>query len=90
MVKVGRYEYKKSTRAGKKLMTTVQGKTIHFGNSNCEHFKDKTGIWKSKDHGDPNRRKNYLATSKGIRDKEGKLTWKDPTSANYHAVRILW
>ena len=90
MVKVGRYNYEKSTAKNKKLMTTVKGKVIHFGAANMEQYKDKTGIWKSKDHLDKDRRKNYLSRSKGITDKSGNLTWKDPTSANYHAVRILW
>lgn len=90
MVKIGRYNYQKSTRQDKKLSVKVDNKTIHFGNSHCEHYKDRTGIWSSKDHGDKDRRKNYLARAKGIRDKEGNLTWKDPHSANYHAIRILW
>ena len=90
MVKVGRYEYKKSSRPDKKLMTVVDGKTIHFGSRKMEHFKDKTGIWKSKDHGDPDRRKSFLARAKGIKKKDGSLAWKDPSSPNYHAVRILW
>ena len=31
MVKVGKYDYQKSTKPDKKLMVTVKGKTIHFG-----------------------------------------------------------
>ena len=89
-VKVGKYYYKKSTREGKKLMTKVNGKTIHFGKSDMQHYKDKTGIWSSKDHGDSKRRKNYLSRAKGIQKKDGSYAWKDPESANYHAVRILW
>ena len=90
MVRVGRYDYKKSTRPEKKLMTVVDGKTIHFGSRKMGHFKDKTGIWKSKDHGDPERRKSFLARAKGIKKKDGSLAWKDPKSPAYHAVRALW
>jgi len=90
MVKVGKYTYEKSTRKNKKLMTRVDGKLIHFGNPKYQHFKDKTGIWKSKDHGDPKRRKNYLSRAKGIKLKDGSLAWKNPKSPNYHAVKILW
>ena len=90
MVKIGKYDYEKSDRKGKKLMTIVDNKKIHFGDSNMEQFKDKTGIWSSKDHGDAKRRKNYLSRAKGIKKKDGSLSWKDPSSANYHAVRILW
>lgn len=90
MPKVGRYNYEKSTSKGKKLMVTVDGKTIHFGDSSMQQFKDKTGIWKSKDHGDDTRRKSYLARAKGIKLKDGSLAWKNPMSPNYHAIRVLW
>lgn len=90
MVKVGRYDYKKSTRPDKKLMVVVDGKTIHFGARSMEHFRDKSGIWSSKNHGDPERRKSFLARSKGIKKKDGSLAWKDPKSPAYHAVRVLW
>jgi hypothetical protein len=90
MVKIGKYNYEKSTRKSKKLMVKVGGKTIHFGARDMEHFTDKTKIWKTKDHNDQTRRKSYLARAKGIKLKSGALAWKDPNSANYHAVRILW
>ena len=90
MVKIGKYEYTKSTRPDKKLMVKVNNKTIHFGSSKMEHFKDKTGIWKSKDHNDAKRRKSYLSRSGGIKKKDGSLTKNDPTSPNYHSRKILW
>lgn len=89
-MKIGKYNYEKSTRKDKKLMTIVDGKKVHFGNPNYQHFKDKTGIWKKLDHKDPERRKNYLNRASGIRNKEGQLTKDIPSSANYHAIRILW
>ena len=91
MVKIGKYEYQKSTRKGKKLMTVVDnGTTVHFGDSSMQHFKDKTGIWKHLDHGDKERRKNYLARAKGIKNKKGELTYLNPLSPNWHSYRILW
>ena len=93
MKKIGKYTYEKSTRKDKKLMTTVDGKKVHFGNPNPpanQHFKDKTGIWSKLDHNAPKRRKNYLTRTAGIKDKSGKLTKDDPKSPNYHARRILW
>ena len=89
MVKIGKYNYEKSTNPKKKLMVVVNGKKIHFGSRDMEHFKDRTGIWKSKDHNDTKRRKNYLTRSAGIKNKNG-LTKDDPDSANYHSRRILW
>jgi hypothetical protein len=90
MVKIGKYNYEKSTRKDKKLMTKVNNKLIHFGNPEYQHFKDKTGIWSKLDHGNKERRKNYLTRSAGIKDKNGKLTKDDPESPNYHARKILW
>ena len=90
MVKIGKFNYEKSTRKDKKLMVIVDGKKIHFGARNMEHYKDKTGLWKELDHLDKKRRKNYLARSGGIRNKEGKLTKDIETSPNYHSIRILW
>ena len=62
MVKIGSYNYEKSKRKNKKLFTIVNGKEVHFGDIRYQHFKDKTGIWKSLDHTDPKRRKNYFPT----------------------------
>jgi hypothetical protein len=56
-----------------------------------EHFKDKTGLLpKSLNHGDKERRKNYLTRTAKIKDGKGKLTKDNPSSANYHARRVLW
>ena len=91
MKKVGKYTYSKSSRKDKKLMTVVNGnKVVHFGNPKYEHFRDRTGIWKDLDHGDPDRKERYLKRSKAIKNKKGELTWKDPESPNYHSIRILW
>ena len=89
MVKINGFNYEKSTRKNKKLMVRVNNKLIHFGNPLYQHFQDKTGIWKNLDHNDPKRRKNYLKRSKGIKLKNGDLAWLEPSSPNYHAVRIL-
>ncbi len=90
MVKIGRYNYEKSTRKGKKLMVRVEGRMVHFGFTGMKHFKDKTGIWRDLDHNDPKRRKSYLARSGGIKNKKGQLTKNIPSSPNYHARRVLW
>tara|TARA_R110002020_G_scaffold53157_2_gene149052 strand:- start:665 stop:937 length:273 start_codon:yes stop_codon:yes gene_type:complete len=90
MPKIGKYEYSKSTNPKKKLMVKVNNRTIHFGARSMGHFKDRTGIWKSKDHGDANRRKSFLSRMKGVKKKDGSFAYKDPSSPAYHAVRILW
>jgi len=88
------YKPFKSTRNNKKYSVYVikdnKRKLIHFGDTRYQQFKDKIGIYKQLDHGDPVRRKSYLARSKGIKNKQGELTWKDRTSPNYYSVRYLW
>ena len=79
------YKPMKSTRPGKKGMVYVMKngakRLIHFGDSSMSDFKK---------HKDPQRRKNYLARSGGIKNKAGKLTKNDKTSANYWSRRVNW
>lgn len=82
-----------SSRKGKKYMViTPKGKWVHFGAKSMEQFKDSTGmgLYSHLDHGDPERRRRYLARAKGIKDKQGRLTWNDKESANYYSVKYLW
>jgi len=76
---------RRSWLRGKKMVVLAkvgsQVKLIHFGDSNMQDFRQ---------HRDPERRKNYLRRSAGIRDKHGRLTKDNPLSANYWARRILW
>ena len=63
---------------------------IHFGDSNMQQFHDKLGHYESLNHNNKERRRRYLARAKGIKDKEGNLTWKNKNSANYYSVKYLW
>ena len=56
-------------------------KKIGFGDKNYKDFTQ---------HKDPERRRRYLARAKGIKDKEGNLTYKNKNSANYFSVKYLW
>ena len=56
-------------------------KQISFGDKRYEDFTQ---------HKDQKRRSSYLARAKGIKNKEGKLTWKDKNTPNYWAVHFLW
>jgi hypothetical protein len=88
------YKPFKSKAKGKKysvyVMKDGKKKLIHFGDSNMEQYRDKIGLYKSKNHNDPVRRKSYLARAKGIKDKQGRLTYKDKNTANYWSVNYLW
>lgn len=91
MVMIGNYDYYLSDSKNHKLKVNVDGKWIHFGHKDYEHYFDKTGLLDKKlNHKDIIRRESYLKRAKGIKDKNNKLTWNDPKSANFHAVRILW
>ena len=74
----------KSDREGKKKMVLAKDwdriKLIHFGDANMSDFTK---------HKNDDRRKNYLARSAGIKDKDGKLTKNDKMSANFWARKIL-
>jgi len=86
-------KFEKSTRKNKKYsVTTPSGKKIHFGDVRYSQYKDSTGLglYTHLNHGDKERRKKYLLRAKGIKNKDGKLTWKDPESSNYYSVRFLW
>ena len=84
-------EFRKSKASGKKYAVTYNGKTVNFGDSSMQHYKDWTGMgmYTHLNHGDTKRRKSYLARAKGIKNKNG-LAWKDKSSANYYSVRYLW
>lgn len=68
----------------KKVVLAKKGdevKLVKFGLRGMQDFTQ---------HKDPERRKNYLARSGGIKDKSGKLTKDDPFSANHWARKVLW
>ena len=79
------YKPFKSTAKNKKFSVYVmkdgKRKLIHYGDSRYQDFTQ---------HKDQARRKSYLARAKGIRNKQGNLTWKDKNTANYWSIKTLW
>ncbi len=79
------YKPVKSNKKGKKgkvfVMKNGAKRLIHFGDSNMTDFTQGAT---------QQQRKSYLARAKGIKDKQGNLTYKDKNSANYYSVRFLW
>jgi hypothetical protein len=68
----------------KKMVLAKKGddvKLVRFGLRGMEDFTQ---------HRDPERRKNYLARSAGIKDKNGNPTKDDVFSANHWARKTLW
>jgi hypothetical protein len=68
----------------KKMVLAKKGdevKLVKFGYRGMEDFTQ---------HKDPERRKNYLARSAGIKNKSGQPTKDDVFSANHWARKVLW
>jgi hypothetical protein len=81
---------KKSDKKNKKLMTIYNGKKIHFGDVNYQHYFDKTGIHKEKNHMDSVRRTKYRRRHEGVTNNDGDLVYKNPNSSSYWSYNILW
>jgi len=72
--------------------TSNNNRWIHFGDTRYEQFKDQTPLklYSNLNHNDAKRRINYLQRSKGIKDKNGNLTYLNKNSPNYYSVKYLW
>jgi hypothetical protein len=88
------YEPFKSKAKNKKYSVYVikddKIKLIHFGSLNHEHFFDKIGYYSELNHLDEERRNRYLKRAMGIKNKQGKYTYKDINSANFYSINYLW
>lgn len=78
---LGATDLMKSTRKNKKWMVKYNNKLIHFGDLRYQDFTQ---------HKNLNRKKSYLKRAKGIRDKQGNLTYNNKNKSNFWAIRILW
>ena len=65
----------------KYVVTLAGGKNLHFGSSQYPDFLI---------HKDEERKDRYLTRAKKIKNKQGQLTYKNPESANYWSVKLLW
>ena len=81
--------FQESTRKNKKYMVKYNDKWVHFGDKRYEHYRDLTPL-KYLDHNDLKRRESYRKRAKGIKDKNGNLTYLDKNSPNYYSVKFLW
>jgi len=77
-----KYQPIKSNRKNKKFKVLVDNnKIIHFGDSRYEDFTQ---------HNDKKRQVSYCKRAKGIKDKNGNLTYKNKNTANYWSYNFLW
>ena len=65
----------------KYVVTLAGGKNLHFGSSQYPDFLI---------HKDEERKDRYFTRAKKIKNKQGQLTYKNPESANYWRVKLLW
>jgi len=76
----------KSPIKGKKYTIVIMDKgkrrVIHFGDSSLGQFRDKIGLYSSKDNNDPKRKKAFY-------DRFGGKT-NDKTSPLYYSQKYLW
>ncbi len=85
--------FKKSNIRYKKYQViTPRGRTIHFGDTRYQHYRDSTGLglYSHLDHRDPVRRANYRRRHSAIKTKDGSLAYKDKEQAAYYSWTYLW
>ena len=66
-------------------------RSISFGSSSYEHFKDSTGkgFWSSKNHGDAKRRRSYFSRHSGVPTKSAALAKEIKSSGGRFNAKIL-
>lgn len=61
-VRLDGYTFERSKRAHKKYAVTLaSGRTVHFGDTRYQQYKDRIGLFSDADHGDKERRRRYYA-----------------------------
>lgn len=91
--KMGMYLFAAPSKTGNKKydafvkMNGKYKKVASFGDRNYQHYKDRIGYYKSKDHGDSERRRRYQ-----IRHKKDLKTDKAKAkiSAGFFSMKYLW
>ena len=83
---------KPSKRKGKKYEATISdGRTIHFGASNYQQYKDSTGVGKysHKNHLDAKRRKRYFLRHSGVQFKKDAVKKEFKKSNGTYTAKLL-
>jgi len=83
---------------GKKKYTAIlpNGKRVHFGDRDYQQYKDSVpkrlggGLWSSKDHLDPERRRNYRKRHGEMRCKDGEKCISKRYSPAWFSYYFLW
>ena len=78
---LGATEFGKSRTKNKKFYVVYGGRVINFGQRGYSDFTK---------HKDEDRREAYMKRHKAIKNKEGKLVYKDKSSPSFWALNLLW
>lgn len=83
MIRKDNFLFKKSNKKNKKYdVFNLKNEYIaSFGDNRYQHFKDKIGLWKHKDHNDNNRKRLYYL-------RHGKIA--ERLSPKWFSHRYLW
>lgn len=85
--------FQKSKVKNKKYsVKSPSGRTINFGDTRYQHYKDATGLglYSHLDHKDPERRKKYRERHSKILLKDGTPAYKNKEQAAYYSYYFLW
>lgn len=91
-------KFEKSTNPDKKYMAIVKDlytgkmRTIHFGASAYEQYKDRTplGLYTKKNHSNRHRQMNYYSRhSHGITNRKKAINYEIKKSGGYYNAKIL-
>lgn len=66
------------------------GTITYFGDKRYQQYHDKIGFYSNLDHNDKQRREKYRKRVRGIKNKQGKYTYKIPFTANWYSYHYLW
>lgn len=85
--------FQKSKVKNKKYsVKSPSGKTINFGDTRYQHYKDSTGLglYSHLDHKDPVRRAAYRKRHAALKLKDGTPAYKNKEQAAYYSYYYLW
>jgi len=65
-------------------------KSVMFGDRRYEHYFDRIGMWREKNHNDRKRRAAYRKRHEKISLKDGSAAYQVPYTPAYFSYHLLW
>ena len=88
--------FKKGPAKKKYTAILPNGKLVHFGHRDYQHYKDSVptrlggGLWSHKNHMDKSRRQNYRRRHGGMKCKDGTKCINKKYSPAWFSYYFLW